>query len=179
MKTFYILQFFFIASLASGCASLKAPVFKDELPRLDPVGFFGGKTSSKGVIENAAGKPTARITTTTTGTEKAGKLFIEQDLVTLGKSKNHRSWSLEQIDEHHVLANSTDMDGTAKGLLYGNSFSWTYRMKLKQRKIIRHVRMQQHMYLMPDGNSLIVRSVIKKFGFTVAQITEQFTKEKN
>jgi hypothetical protein len=32
------------------------------------------------------------------------------------------------------------------------------------------------MYLMPDGKTLIIRSVVRKFGFVVAQITEQFVK---
>jgi hypothetical protein len=162
--------------LFTSCASLNPATFASETPKLDPVEFFGGRTSSKGVIENYKGKPTDRIITTTEGTVKDGKLFIEQDLMTEGKKTNHRSWSLQQIDEHHVQANSTDMDGTAKGLLYGNAFSWTYRMKLQNRKFIKHVRMQQNMYLMPNGNTLIIRSVIRKFGFTVAQITEQFTK---
>lgn len=166
-----------ILLLFTSCASLNTANFLSETPKLDPVEFFGGSTTSKGVVENYKGKPIARITTTTEGSVKDGKLFIEQDLMTEGKKTNHRSWSLQQMDEHNVQANSTDMDGTAKGLLYGNTFSWTYRMKLQNRKFIRHVRMQQNMYLMPDGNSLIIRSVIRKFGFTVAQITEQFTKK--
>ena len=176
MKLLSLSYLILLLTFLTSCASLNPVSFANETPNLDPVGFFGGRTTSTGVIENAKGKPIDRIKTSTSGTVKDGKLYIEQDLITEGKNTNHRSWSLKQIDEHHVHANSTDMDGTAKGLLYGNAFSWTYRMKLKNRKFLKHVRMQQNMYLMPGGNTLIIRSVIRKFGFTVAQITEQFTK---
>jgi hypothetical protein len=34
----------------------------------------------------------------------------------------------------------------------------------------------QYVYLLPDGKTLIIRSVTRKFGFVLAQITEQFEK---
>ena len=142
----------------------------------DPVKFFIGKTTSDGVIENPAGKPTARIKTETEGTLKDGIISIEQNLYPGGGKKNHRSWQLRQKDEHHVDATANDIDGTAHGLLYGNNFSWTFRLKLPQRKFIRHLRMSQNIYLMPDGKSMIIRSVLRKFGITVVQITEEFQK---
>ena len=142
----------------------------------DLVKFFIGKTTSDGVIENPAGKPTARIKTETEGTLKDGIIINEQDLYPEGGKKNHRSWQLRQIDEHHVDATANDIDGIAHGLLYGNNFSWTFRLKLSQRNFIKHLRMSQNMYLMPDGKSMIIRSVLRKFGITVVQITEEFQK---
>ncbi len=37
--------------------------------------------------------------------------------------------------------------------------------------------MSQNMYVIPHGKTMIIRSVLRKFGFIVAQITEQFVKE--
>ena len=105
-----------------------------------------------------------------------GLIKIKQDLFTDGGKKNHRWWQLRKVDEHHVDATANDIDGTAHGLLYGNNFSWTFRLKLLQRKFIKHLRMSQNMYLMPDGNTMIIRSVLRKFGFVVVQITETFQK---
>lgn len=155
---------------------MKATSFSNGVPKLEPVDFFGKRTRSTGVLENKFGKPTARITTATEGHLKDGILYIEQDLNPEGGKKNHRSWQLRRVDEHHLEATATDIDGTARGLLYGNTFAWTFRLKLADRKFIRHVRMQQNMYLMPDGKTLIIRSVIRKFGIIVMQITEQFEK---
>ena len=171
---------FFIAFSAlvlfTSCASMKPAAFNDGEPKLEPVSFFGNKTNSTGVVENRGGKPSTRITTETKGEFKDGILYIEQDLFPEGSKKNHRSWQLKRVDEHHVEATANDIDGTARGLLYGNAFSWTFRLKIPNRKIIRHARMQQNMYLMPDGKTLIIRSVIRKFGIVVMQITEQFVK---
>ena len=160
----------------TSCASMKPADFEKGNSKSDPVKFFIGKTTSDGVIENPAGKPSARIKTETVGTLKDGIIYIEQDLYPEGGKKNQRSWQLRQIDEHHVDATANDIDGIAHGLLYGNNFSWTFRLKLPQRKFIRHLRMSQNMYLMPDGKSMIIRSVLRKFGITVVQITEEFQK---
>ena len=162
--------------LSAGCASMKPVAFENGEPKLDPVKFFGGRTRSAGVIETPGGKPSRRITTETEGKLNNGVLSIEQNLYPEGSKKNHRVFVLQQVDAHHVNATADDMVGTAHGLLYGNQFSWTFRHTLINRKFIRHVRMSQYMYLMPDGQTLIIRSIIRKFGFKLAQITEQFQK---
>ncbi len=155
---------------------MKPAAFEKGNTKLDPLKFFVGPTHSSGVLENHGGKPTARITTETEGILKDDVLSIEQDLYPEGGKKNHRSWKLRQIDEHHVDATANDIVGTAHGLLYGNEFSWSFRLKLADRKFIKHVSMSQNMYLMPDGQTMIIRSVIRKFGIVVAQITEEFRK---
>lgn len=161
----------------SGCATMKPAIVEKGDTKIDPVKFFIGRTHSSGVIENPGGKPKIRITTETMGIIKDSIIYIEQDLYPEGEKKNHRTFKLRQTDEHHVEATADDIAGTAQGLLFGNEFSWTFRRKLEGRKIIRHVRMSQNFYLMPGGKTMIIRSVIRKFGFVVAQITEQFSKE--
>ena len=166
-----------ILLVTTGCAGVKPATILKSSESHDPVQFFVGHTRSSGVIENSGGKPMIRITTETNGIIKDGVLSIEQELYPEGGKKNHRSWKLRRIDEQHMEATANDIDGTARGLLSGNEFSWTFRLKLTERKFIRHVRMSQNMYVMPDGKTMIVRSVLRKFGFVVAQITEQFTRD--
>ena len=165
-----------IAFFLPGCVSMKPAAFENGEPKLDPVKFFGGRTRSTGIIETPGGKPGTRITTETVGKLKDGILYIEQDLFPEGKKKNHRVFILHQTDAHHVDATADDIAGTAHGLLYGNEVSWTFRHTLENRKFLKHVRMSQTMLLMPDGQTMIIRSVIRKFGIVVAQITEQFQK---
>ena len=155
---------------------MKPVAFANGEPKLNPVAFFGGHTRSSGVIENHGGRPTHRITTETAGSMKDGLLHIEQNLYPEGSKTNHRVFILKQVDEHHVDATADDIAGTAHGSLYGNYFQWTFRRKMPGRKFIRHVRMSQYMYLQPGGETMIIRSVIRKFGFVVAQITEEFQK---
>jgi len=160
-----------------GCSSLKPQHFEPSRPELTPENFFVGHTKSSGVIETHGGKPSAQTITETYGTMKNDTIYIEQDLTTEGK-KNHRSWKMYQTDAHHVSATASDIAGIAHGQLYGNYFTWTFTLKLSSHGLVRRVRMTQEMYLQPGGQTMIIRSVLRKFGIIVAQITEEFQKVK-
>lgn len=170
---------FFLAGILClsiiSCSTLKPTAFNNSIVKADPVKFFVGHTESYGVSEARSGKPISQITTQTDGVLKDGVVCIEQDLYPGNGKKNHRSWQLKQIDEHHLEATANDIEGTAMGELNGNYFTWTFRLKVK-RGVIKHVKMSQHMYLMPDGQTMMIRSVIRKFGIIVQEITEQFRK---
>ena len=164
-----------VCAAVASCSTLKPTAFNNSTVKADPVKFFVGKTKSYGVTEARNGKPASQITTETEGIVKDGVVYIEQDLYPGNGKKNHRTWQLKQIDEHHLEATANDIEGTARGELNGNYFTWTFRLKVN-RGLIKHVRMSQHMYLMPDGETMIIRSVLRKFGIIVLEITEQFKK---
>ncbi|MDO1451124.1 DUF3833 family protein [Rhodocytophaga aerolata] len=177
MKNNSILTYFVLFVLTS-CSTLKPESFKRSGATLDPIKFFDGHTHSTGVLEARSGKPTEHITTKTTGVYDNRVLRIEQDLFypDNGKQK-HRTFELKLIDVHHLEGTGSDITGIAKGELYGNYFAWRYRLKIADKGIVRHVNIAQHMYLMPDGKTLIIRSVVRKFGIVVKEITEQFHKD--
>ncbi|MEO6406951.1 MAG: DUF3833 family protein [Ferruginibacter sp.] len=166
-----------ILFVLSCCSTLKPESFSSSTPILDPVKFFGGHTSSAGVMEARSGKPSVRITTKTAGIYTHGILSIEQDLYPENGKQNHRSFNLKLVDAHHVEGTGSDIAGTARGELYGNYFTWRFRLKIAGKGLVQHVNMTQYMYLMPDGKTLIIRSVVRKFGMIVKQITEQFHKD--
>lgn len=161
----------------ASCSTLKPENFSSSTPIIDPIKFFGGHTHSTGVLEARNGKPSDRITTKTVGVYANGILSIEQDLYPEKGSQNHRSFKLKLTDAHHVEATGSDIAGVARGELYGNYFTWSFRLKIANKGLVQHVNMTQYMYLMPDGKTLIIRSVIRKFGIIVKEITEQFHKD--
>jgi Protein of unknown function (DUF3833) len=161
----------------ASCSSLKPENFGDGTPALDPVKFFGGHTHSTGVIESRSGKPSERITTKTEGVYANGILNMEQDLQSENSKPTHRNFKLTIIDAHHVDATGSDVEGIAHGELYGNYFTWSFRLKVANKGLVKHVNMTQCMYLMPDGKTLIIRSIIRKAGIIVKEITEQFHKD--
>lgn len=163
--------------IISGCGRTKPLAFDGGKPVLDPVAFFTGHVHSTGFFEGRGGMPAKRITTQTTGIIKNGVLEIEQDLATEGGKRQHRAWQLRSVDGHHVDATANDIVGTAHGLFYGNVFTWNFHLALSPGNALKNVRMSQAMYLQPDGRSLIIRSVIRKAGFVVGQVTEQFWKD--
>jgi len=176
MKNIYFLAFFFLFALAS-CSTLKPEKFHGSEPILEPVSFFGGHTHSVGVVEARNGKPSERITTKTAGVYANGILRIEQDLYPEKRKENHRVFNLKRIDEHHIESTGSDISGIAHGVLYGNYFTWSFRLKIADKGLVRHVNMTQYMLLMPDGKTLIIRSIVRKFGIIVKEITEQFHKD--
>lgn len=175
MKKNYIINLFVLCVL-TGCSTLKPESFQSKEPVLDPVNFFSGHTHSAGVIEASNGKPAQRITTKTAGVYANGILNIEQDLYTENEKPKHRNFQFKRIDEHHLEGTGSDISN-ARGELYGNYFTWNYRLKIADKGLVQHVNMTQYMYLMPDGKTLIIRSVVRKFGIIVKEITEQFHKD--
>jgi hypothetical protein len=176
MKNNCISAFFSLFVLA-GCSSLKPESFSSGTPLLNPVKFFDGHTHSTGVLESRNGKPAEPITTKTEGVYADGRLRMDQDVYTGTSQPTHRRFNLKMTDAHHVEATGSDVAGTAYGEVYGNYFTWTFRMKIADKGLVQHVNMTQCMYLMPDGKTLIIRSILRKFGITVKEITEQFHKD--
>lgn len=176
MKNTYISTVLVLFVFAS-CSTLKPESFGSSTPILDPVKFFGGHTHSSGVLETPKGKPSERITTKTTGVYANGILTIDQDLYPEKEKPNHRTFTLKLTDAHHVEGTGSFIGGTARGTLYGNYFTWQFRLKIADKGLVKHVNMTQYMYLMGDGKTLIIRSVVRKFGIIVKQITEQFHKD--
>ena len=176
MRILLIISSISVLCLSVSCKSLKPHDFENNKPLLTAENFFVGHTKSAGVVETHGGRPSAKITTETFGTLKNGVVYIEQDLITEGKKKKHRSWKMQQTDAHHIEATASDIAGKARGKVYGNYFTWTFTLKLSPHNPIMRLRMSQTMYLQPDGQTLIIRSVLRKFGIIVAQITEEFRK---
>ncbi len=171
------LTFVAFAFVFAGCATMKPSSFENDTPIFEPERFFAGLTHSTGVMESRGGTPTRRITTQTQGVIKNSSLHIEQDLSQEGKKGTHRSWQMRRIDAHHINATANDIIGTAHGMVYGNTFHWSFHLALSHNNPIMRVRMTQWMYLQPGGQTLIIRTVIRKAGIIVLQITEEFSKD--
>ncbi len=176
MKYRYISALLTLSFFAS-CSSLKPEKFEGSEPHLDLMEFFNGRTYSSGVMEARNGKPSKQIFTKNLGVYSNGVLRMEQDVIPVNGEKSHRSFQLKRIDDHHLESTGSDITGKTIGTFYGNYFTWNYRLKLADKGLVKHVNITQHMYLMGDGKTLIIRSIFRKFGIIVTEITEQFYKD--
>lgn len=147
--------------------SLPRPVF-------NPMHFFSGRTESTGVMENRRGEPTLRVRTQTSGRVVGRELHMEQDIFVGDKPRQHRSWRMRRLDAHHFAATASDMAGHAKGEVRGNMLRWQFMLATKPGHPLFNVQFVQHMYLQPGGQTLVNRTVIKKFGLVIGGVTEQF-----
>lgn len=126
------------------------------------------------MIESRGGAPTKRVTTDTSGHWEANTLVLEQELTLGDGTKQHRSWRIRKLDAHRYEATASDMVGSAIGEAYGNFFYWSFTLALSPGNPFANVQMSQWMYLQPDGRTMINHTTIRKLGFVVAQVAEQF-----
>lgn len=167
-----------LAITSGGCASRRVESFAGAKPVFDPGAFFSGRTRSWGVIESRSGQPSQVLTTQTQGHWKGDTFHFEQDLFFEKGKRQHRSWRLRRVDAHEYVATGTGIVGEARGVAHGNVFHLQFTMALAPANPLLRVHMSQWMYLQADGRTMINRAVLTKAGVTVAQITEQFVKDR-
>jgi hypothetical protein len=165
------------ALLLAGCASPLPPTaFANTTPAFDPINFWTGHTSSWGVIENVNGDPTSILSTTTDGTpEGAGGLHMVQH-VYRGNEVTERDWHIRRVAPGQFEAAASDVAGTAHGTASGRTLHWTWILETKPGHPLFNVTMDQWMYL-ADNGTLLNRTIIRKFGFRLAEISEQFVRQ--
>jgi hypothetical protein len=161
----------------AGCSKpTKIDAFKATIPPFDPVVFWTGHTHSWGVVETPGGAPSEIVQTDCIGEpEGADGLNMRQTLTEADGSVTHRDWHLRRTAPGRFEATANDMAGTAQGEAEGRAFHWTWVWQMSPRIPFESVTMSQWMYLMPDG-TMMNRTVISKFGVTVAEVSEQFSR---
>ena len=161
----------------TGCGTLKPAGFEGSTARFEPDEYFMGRVRSWGVYENRNGEPRSRFTTESTGAREAqGFMTIKQMFTHEDGRKQDRVWRVHRLDDHHYEGTANDVVGTAKGVAYGNAFRWTYTIALKPGNPFSHVHLKQWMYLPEGSPRMFTRVIVKKFGFTIGEVTESFEK---
>jgi len=166
------------AMLLGGCASKPIETFTNTRPVLKPEKFFAGRTHSWGVLESSSGKPTEVLNTATNGQWDGNSLHFEQDIVFEHGKRQHRSWLVRRLDEHHYSATGTGIVGTAHGEAYGSVFHLDFTLDALPGNPLGHVHMSQWMYLQSDGVTLVNQDTLTKAGIIIMEITEQFRKDR-
>jgi hypothetical protein len=173
MKTWLSLCF---AVLIAGCASPLPPnAFTSTTPAFDPIKFWTGHTSSWGVIENPDGDPTAILATTTDGTlQTPDRLHMIQHIYR-NNDVTTRDWHIRRIAPGQFEATANDVAGTAHGTTAGRTLHWTWILETHPGHPFLNVTMDQRMYL-ADNGTLLNRTIIRKLGLPLAEISEQFVR---
>lgn len=162
------------ATFMTACRSMTPSQFATNTPRFEPLAFFEGATHSWAVIENRRGNPTSRFRADLRGTRDGDTLAIEQNFTFDDGRKQQRRWRIRRIDEHHYEATANDVVGVSKGEAWGNVFRWSYSTAGHRAGFRDDLHFHLWMYLMEDGQTLINRVTITKFGIVVARTTEYF-----
>jgi hypothetical protein len=166
----------FCAALAGCTRPMPLAAFRDTAPAFDPLVFWTGHTHSWGVVETPGGAPQEIVQTDCLGTlEGPDTLHMQQTLTESDGTVSHRDWHLRRVSPGHFEATANDMNGTAHGEAAGRVFHWDWVWAIRPGSSWKTVTMHQWMYLMPDG-TMMNRTIITKLGFTVAEVSEQFSR---
>jgi hypothetical protein len=102
-----------------------------------------------------------------------GSLHMAQTLTLGDGTVTHRDWHLWRTAPGHFSATANDMVGEAHGVASGRVFHWTWVLALSPGNPLKNVVMDQWMYLYAGG-TMMNRTTIRKLGFVVAEVSEQF-----
>lgn len=174
---FLVAALAFIIFLQTG-SDMKLETYKDRSPAFVLEDYFEGKTRAWGLFTDRAGNLKRDFVVDITGTwdEATRTLTLEEDFVYDDGEEQRRVWTVRKTGENSYTGTAADVVGEAKGATMGNAFNWTYTLALpfKGRNI--NLQFDDWMWLQPNG-VLMNKATVKKWGFTVGEVTIFFQKE--
>jgi len=156
----------------AGC-SATVEDYQGESPQLDMASYFNGPLQAWGMFQNRSGKVIKRFEVQMQGSWQGGKGVLDEHFTYADGTTQRRVWKLQKLDQHRYRGTADDVVGEATGVAYGNALFWTYTMALEVDGEVYHVDFDDWMYMI-DRDTVINRSVMKKLGFTLGEVTLVF-----
>jgi hypothetical protein len=158
-----------------GCSSVKPQRYAGERPLLDLRQYLSGPLEANGMFQNRKGEVVKRFHVTMVGTWSNNVGRLEEDFTYSDGSTQRRVWTLKKLDDRRYTGTADDVVGTAQGEACGNALNWRYTLALPVDKTVYHVQFNDWMFLM-DGETMLNRAVMSKWGFTLGEVTLAFRK---
>lgn len=170
MRHFPGILFMGIAMFLSGCSGFSLDTYKDEEPKLDLREFFNGPIKAWGLVQDRKGHVVQRFDVDMVGTWDGDTGILDEEFRYYDGKTETRKWTLHADDDGNISGEAADIVGAASGVVVGNAMRWGYEMDLTVDGRTWRIRFDDRMWLMNDG-VLINRAYLKKYGFTVAELT--------
>jgi len=165
-----------IAWLLSGCSSMKVSDLADTGPRFDLFEYFEGNTRAWGIFQGRGGELKRQFVVDIQGEVEGDQLTLTEDFVYADGEVSQRIWIVRALGGNRYTGTAADVVGEASGESAGSALNWRYTLQLPYGDGTVNVDFDDWMFLQPDG-VLINRAKVKKFGFTVGEVTLVFQKE--
>ena len=160
----------FLSGALSGCSSASLDHYQDSKPPLDLQVYFTGPIKAWGIVQDHRGRVTRQFDVTMVGTWEGDVGTLEEDFSYYDGKTQKRIWTIRRLGDGQYEGTASDILDKASGRVNGNAMRWAYRMDLDVGDKTYRITFDDWMFLMNDG-VLINRSYLKKFGFTVAELT--------
>ena len=159
-----------LMSFLTARGSIDGQQYLSAKPEFDLREYFTGPVQAWGIIQNRNGDVIQQFDIDMLGKWDGDEGEVVENFIYYDGKTQHRIWRIKDSGDGHYEARAEDILGKADGISFGNASQWTYSMYLPVNGKSVRVKFNDWMWAMND-DVLINRSYMKKFGFTVAELT--------
>lgn len=151
--------------------------YKESVPLADVKEYFTGPIKAWGIVQDFRGRVVRKFDIEMEGKWDGDTGTLTEHFKYYDGKEQTRVWHIKRTSKKSYEGSAADILGVAKGDVEGNAIYWSYVMDLPVGEKSYRIQFDDWMWTMNDG-VLINRSYLKKFGFTVAQLTIFMQKQK-
>lgn len=156
--------------LLSGCQGPQVEHYSQTLPALDLKQFLNGDLIAYGMLQDRSGKMSRRFTASLNGHWQGDTGTLTEHFIFSDGEEQDRIWTLQHTADGHYTGTAGDVIGTASGNTSGSVFNWQYQLDVPWQDGTIAVNLDDWLFLI-DENHLINKTRLRKFGFTVGELT--------
>ena len=149
----------------------------NEKPQMNFKEFFSGNLKACGIIQNWRGKIISRFDLSMNGKWQGNNGILKENFKFYDGQKKNRLWKITKESQSRFIGEADDIIGKAYCEIKGNACRSYYSMNISVGKRSYKIKFDDWLWQM-NNNVVINRSYMKKFGFTVAELTMFIEKEK-
>ncbi len=154
----------------TNCTGRNLEHYKGSKPKLDIKEYFTGPIKAWGIVQDRKGNVIRKFDVDMVGTWDGDNGTLDEDFRYYDGETQKRIWKITKLSDGKYAGTAGDILDKANGAQEGNAVNWSYVMDLPVGEDTYRLKFDDWMWLMNDG-VLINRSYMKKFGFTVAELT--------
>ena len=159
-----------IAVMLSGCMGSPLDYYEGSKPEADIKEYFNGPIKGWGIVQDWRGRVVSRFDVDMVGEWKGDTGTLTEHFQYYEGKTQKRVWTIRKRADGRYEGTADDIIDKAEGASNGSAVNWQYTMNLPVGDTTYRIAFDDWMWQMHDG-VLINRSYLKKFGFTVAELT--------
>ena len=155
---------------------MKIDDFANTKPTLIPEEYFAGEMKAWGLFQDRSGTVKRQFVVDINASWDGDKLTLIEDFTYDDGETERRTWVLDKQREGYYTGTADNVVGEATIEVAGNAMNLRYTFDLAVGDKTYRVDFDDWMFLQPDGQRMINRATVSKFGFRVGEVTVFFDK---
>ena len=159
-----------IMVLLAGCSRITLDDYRNTTPELNLRTFFDGRLMAYGLLQDRSGKVTRRFEATIDAYWNGEQGTLVEHFIYADGEEQDRVWQLTHLGNGRYSGTAGDVVGSANGEIAGAAFNLEYSLEVPYGDGTIVVDLDDWLFLVGE-NHLINRTVLRKFGFRVGELS--------